>query len=123
MPTPRVLIVDDDRFVRATLKDILEPLRLDVTEAADGREAVDQVKSHPWDLVLLDLFMPVKSGVEALMEIRKLGPSPRVLVISSLDSDMLVKQAIGAGANGFVLKPFHPVEITDAVKKQLRGAA
>lgn len=123
MPTPRVLIVDDDRFVRDTLKDILEPLQLDVTEAADGREAVDQVKSQQWDLVLLDLFMPVKSGVEALMEIRKLGPSPRVLVISSLDSEVLVKQAIGAGANGFVLKPFHPVELTDAVKKQLRGAA
>lgn len=123
MPSPRVLIVDDDTFVRVTLKDILEPLKLEVTEASNGTEAVEKVKAQDWDLVLLDLFMPVKSGIEALIEIRKVNPSAKVLVISSLASEVLVDQAITAGASGYVIKPFHPLEITEAVQKQLRGVA
>lgn len=115
----RVLIVDDDQFVRAALKDILAPLSLEIDEAVDGVEAVERYQAGKFDLVLLDLFMPRKSGIEALMDLRRVDPQARVLVVSSLASEVLVDQALSAGAQGYVLKPFHPLEITEAVKRQL----
>ena len=121
MDTPRLLIVDDDLFVRSLLKDLLEPEGYAFTEAANGEEAVARVQSDRPDVVLLDLLMPKMSGIQALAEIRKLVPDSRVLVISSLDSDALVQQALGAGAAGFIVKPFHPLEIKEAVKKALRS--
>ena len=121
MSPRRVLIVDDDAFMRTALKDILAPLELSLAEAQNGQEAVERVLESTWDLVLLDLFMPVKSGIEALMEMRRAAPTPRVLVISSLASEVLVDQAMSAGANGFIIKPFHPLEIVQAVQKQLQA--
>lgn len=122
MPT-RLLIVDDDRFVRSILKDLLAADGYDFSECGDGLEAVEQVRSDPPDLVLLDLFMPKMSGLEALQEIRKAEPAQKVVVISSLDSEPLVQQALDAGAAGFVVKPFHPLEIKSAIKKALRPGA
>ncbi|MBX5483814.1 MAG: response regulator [Myxococcaceae bacterium] len=115
----RVLIVDDDRFVRMLLKDALSDGGYHFTEASDGEEALEKLKADPQDVVLLDLFMPKMSGIEALTEIQRIAPGQKVLVISSLDSDALVAQALQSGAAGFIQKPFHPLEIQAAVKKAL----
>lgn len=117
--SPRVLIVDDDAFVRVILKDALEGQGYKLLEAADGEEAVAQTAVARPDVVLLDLMMPRQSGLEALTEIRKLHPEGRVVVISSMDSESLVQQAMSAGARGFISKPFHPLEIQGAVKRAL----
>lgn len=114
-----ILIVDDDAFVRTLLKDVLDGRGHALLEAEDGREALDLLGERVPQLVLLDLFMPRLSGLEALALIRERWPSARVLVISSLDSERLVAQALQAGAAGYITKPFHPVEITAAVDRAL----
>ncbi len=116
---PKLLLVDDDRFVRTTLKDILAEHGYEFTEAANGREALERVQADEPDLVLLDLFMPEMSGIEALSRIRALKPEARVIVISSLDSEALIQQALDAGARSFIVKPFHPLEITSTIAQVL----
>lgn len=117
----RLLIVDDDLFVRTLLKDALGDGNYSFAEAADGEEALAQLKASKPDVVLLDLFMPKMGGLQALTEIMQLSPGQRVIIISSLDSEALISQAMDAGADGFVQKPFHPLEIQAAVKKALRS--
>jgi two-component system, chemotaxis family, chemotaxis protein CheY len=114
-----ILIVDDDAFVRTLLKDVLEGRGHALLEAEDGREALDVFGDRVPQLVLLDLFMPRLSGMEALAMMRERWPAARVLVISSLDSERLVAEALEAGAAGYITKPFHPVEITAAVDRAL----
>src|SRR4051812_26510088 len=109
--TTQLLIVDDDRFVRTMLKDVLGEGGYQFREASNGEEALARLKEAPADVVLLDLFMPKMSGIQALGEIQKMVPGQKVLVISSLDSEALVSQAMQAGASGFIQKPFHPLEI------------
>lgn len=124
MTTPlRILIVDDDRFARAVLRDAveLEAADAEIAEAGDGDEALEKVRAAPPDLVLLDLFMPKRSGIQALGDIRQAAPETQVVVISSLDSPALVEQAKQAGAMGFILKPFHALEIQAAVRQALGG--
>ncbi len=120
---PKLLIVDDDRFVRDLLRDLLAPDGYAFCEAADGEEAIRMVEAEKPDVVLLDLLMPRVSGMDALRTIRERMPASRVLVITSLDSDALVSQAMAAGAQGFVVKPFHPLEIKQAVRKALLSEA
>jgi len=115
-----VLIVDDDAFVRAYLKDALADTGYLLSEATNGEEAVDAVTNERPDVVLLDLLMPKQSGLDALTKIRHLSPESKIIVISSLDSDSLVQQALSAGARGFVAKPFHPLEVVGAVQKVLQ---
>jgi two-component system chemotaxis response regulator CheY len=114
-----ILIVDDDAFVRTLLRDVLEGRGHALLEAEDGRAALDVLGDREPQLVLLDLFMPRLSGMEALAMMRERWPGARVLVISSLDSERLVSEALEAGAAGFITKPFHPVEITTAVDRAL----
>jgi two-component system chemotaxis response regulator CheY len=120
LPVTNVLIVDDDAFVRAYLKDALADTGYLLSEATNGEEAVDAVTNERPDVVLLDLLMPKQSGLDALTKIRHLSPESKIIVISSLDSDSLVQQALSAGARGFVAKPFHPLEVVGAVQKVLQ---
>ena len=121
LAVPNVLIVDDDAFVRAYLKDALADTGYLLSEACNGEEAVNAVSSERPDVVLLDLLMPKQSGLDALTKIRLLSPESKIIVISSLDSDSLVAQALSAGARGFVAKPFHPLEVVGAVQKVLQA--
>jgi two-component system chemotaxis response regulator CheY len=116
-----MLIVDDDGLVRAFLKDCLQSLGHEVAEAKDGEEALEQLQMQPFELLFLDLLMPRMSGLDVLGRVRDLHPDCRVVVVSSLDSDSLVEQALGAGASGFITKPFHPVEVKSAVVQALRA--
>ncbi|MGQ0506074.1 MAG: response regulator transcription factor [Myxococcaceae bacterium] len=120
MRRPNILIVDDDRFVRVTLSDCLTEVDCDITEATDGEQALSLVAASPPSLVLLDLVMPRLSGLEVLKHLRSMGYSRGILVISSMDVDALVKEALEAGADGFISKPFHPLEISTAVQNALR---
>ena len=118
---PKVLVVDDDQFVRVLLRETLAglPSPPTVSEAADGAEAVRMAGDERPDLVLLDLLMPVMSGMEALPRIRAASPSSRIVVISSMDARGVVDQALSQGAVGFIAKPFHPDEVMSAVRKAL----
>jgi two-component system chemotaxis response regulator CheY len=104
---PTLLLVDDDNFVRRILKDTL---------AETGIEL--RLLEQP-ALMFLDLFMPKRSGLEVLAAMKQTSPGTRVLVISSMDAEPVVEQALAAGAVGFVGKPFHPLEIASAVRQAL----
>jgi two-component system chemotaxis response regulator CheY len=118
--TKRILIVDDDRFVRTTLRDVLVDSGYELEEASDGIAALEAVDRFKPDLVLLDLLMPRKSGLEVLSDISQRNPQTRVLVISHIDAESLIQSALDAGATGFIAKPFHPIEILTAVDEALK---
>jgi two-component system chemotaxis response regulator CheY len=121
MSTPTLLLVDDDRFVRSLLRDAIHQTGLDVRllEASDGQEGLEVATRERPALMLLDLFMPRRSGLEVLAAMKDSSPETRVLIISSMDAEPVVEQALNAGAVGFVGKPFHPLEIALAVRKAL----
>ncbi len=78
----RILIVDDDEPIRKTLRRMLEPAGYDVVEAADGREGVELYKEDSVDLVLMDLIMPEKEGIQAAAELRHYDPEVKIIAIS-----------------------------------------
>lgn len=118
---PTLLLVDDDSFVRRILKDVIAEtgIALRLLEAADGEEGLALAAKEQPAVMFLDLFMPKKSGLEVLGAIKDVSPGTRVLVISSMDAEPVVEQAIAAGAVGFVGKPFHPMEIASAMREAL----
>ncbi|NBD13987.1 MULTISPECIES: response regulator transcription factor [Corallococcus] len=118
---PTLLLVDDDSFVRRILKDVIAEtgIALRLLEAADGEEGLALAAKEQPAVMFLDLFMPKKSGLEVLGAIKNVSPGTRVLVISSMDAEPVVEQAIAAGAVGFVGKPFHPMEIASAMREAL----
>lgn len=118
-----VLVVEDDEFMRAYLRDALELAGHRVSVAADGDEAIASVSKEKPALVVLDLLMPQRSGLDALPRLLALCPGLRVVVVSSLDSQTLIADALAAGAVDFVTKPFHPTEIAEAVSRALEEAA
>jgi two-component system chemotaxis response regulator CheY len=115
----RVLIVDDDQLIRMAVRDALADEPLDLSEAADGEEALAMIAAQKPALVLLDLLMPKKSGLEVLPEVSKLSPETRVVVMSSMETESMVDFALAMGARAFVPKPFHPLEIIAAVRDAL----
>lgn len=114
-----ILLVDDDTLVRQCLRDVLSPLGHRLLEARDGAEALELISQTPPDLVLLDLLMPNKSGMDVLREVRRRWAQLPVVVISSMEAQGLVAEALMAGARGFIPKPFRNQEVSRAVGKVL----
>ena len=103
---PSVLLVDDTADLRALVRMALErrgDFRV-VAEAGDGREGVDVAKAHQPDVVLLDIAMPVMSGLEALPLIREVCPTSTVIMLSGFGADKMAAQALEAGADGYIQK-------------------
>lgn len=118
-----ILIVEDDAVLRAMLKDVLAPDGYTLSEAVDGDAALTALASALPDLMLLDLWLPQRSGLDVLRQVKERWPSLKVLVVSSTDSDRLVDQAIADGAAGFISKPFQAMQVRMAVKLELEGKA
>jgi len=121
----KILIVDDDALVRAGLKMILsvaEDFQI-VGEATDGKDAIQQTKLHQPNIVLMDLRMSGVDGLTATKELMKLSASPRVLALTTFDSDEDVIAALDAGASGYLLKDTPPVEILHAIREIANGRA
>jgi two-component system chemotaxis response regulator CheY len=118
----RVLIVDDALFMRNMLKDIfVRAGHTVVGEAANGEEAVARYRELKPQLVTMDIVMPMKSGIEALQEIRRSDPDARVVMCSALGQDALVVEAVQAGAKDFIVKPFKEERVLDVVRRVLGG--
>jgi two-component system chemotaxis response regulator CheY len=116
----RILIVDDAAFMREMLRDLLSEEGYEIAaEAADGDEAVSAYDEYSPDLVMLDIVMPRKSGLEALREIVARDPEAKVVMCSALGQESLVMEALDAGAKDFVVKPFKPDRAIDVIKKVL----
>ncbi len=119
----RVVIADDDEVVRMALRLVVggEPDLTVVAEAPDGDAAITAVDEHRPDVVLMDVRMPGRDGLSATREILTRPSPPRVLMLTTFDSDDLVLGALHAGALGFVLKDTPPARIVDAVRTVAAG--
>lgn len=119
----RVVIVDDEQLVRLALRLVIddEPDLTVVAEAADGDAAITVVDEQRPDVVLMDIRMPGRDGLSTTRELLTRPAPPRVLMLTTFDSDDLVLGALRAGALGFVLKDTPPARILDAVRTVADG--
>jgi two-component system chemotaxis response regulator CheY len=116
----RVLIVDDAAFMRKLLTDALTSGGHEVAgEAANGNEAVARFQEIKPDLTTLDITMPEKDGLAALAEIMAIDPSAKVVMCSALGQESKVLEAVKLGAKDFVVKPFQPARVLEAIDKAL----
>ena len=116
----RVLIADDASFMRQMIRDVIEPEGFEVVgEASDGVEVVEKWKElHP-DIVMMDIVMPKRSGIDAVKGIVAMDPTARVVMCSALGQETLVMEAIEAGAKDFIVKPFKPESVVATLRKAL----
>ena len=115
-----VLVCDDAAFMRSLLSDLLAQAGLEVVgEAQTGVEAVDKFRQLKPDLVTMDILMPDMGGIDAVREIMRIEPGARVLMCSAMGQQTLVLDALRAGARDFVVKPFQPSRVIEAVQRVL----
>lgn len=113
----KILTADDSAFMRKLLIDILKGAGYEkIIEAENGRVAVEKYNKEKPDLVLLDIIMPELDGVQVLKQI---GPSAKVLMVSAVGQDSIIKDAMDSGAKGFIVKPFEKEKVLEEVKKAL----
>ena len=116
----RILVVDDAAFMRKVLTDALTKGGHEVVaEGANGNEAVTQFQAVRPDLTTLDITMPEADGLHALKEIIATDPSAKVIMCSALGSEDKVLEAVRIGAKDFVVKPFQPDRVLEAVSRAL----
>lgn len=114
----KILIVDDAAFMRMMIKDTLKKNGYEnFVEAPDGEIAVQMYKTEKPDLVLMDITMPNKNGLDALKEIKALDSNAKVVMCSAMGQESMVVEAIRSGAKDFIVKPFK----ADRVLKTVQG--
>ncbi|MBZ4663110.1 MAG: response regulator [Caloramator sp.] len=116
----RVLIVDDAAFMRMMLKDILTKNGYEVIgEAPNGAKAVEIYKLEKPDVVTMDITMPEMDGIQAVKEIKAFDPNAKIIMCSAMGQQAMVMEAIKSGARDFIVKPFQPERVLEALKKVL----
>ena len=120
----RVLIADDHPIVRGGLKELLvRHLEGAVCgEAENARQVLAQVQRHPWDVLILDITMRGRSGLDILSDVKLVQPTLRILVLSAHPEDQYAKRVLKAGAHGYLQKESAPEELIQAVRKLLAGS-
>jgi two-component system chemotaxis response regulator CheY len=115
-----VLVCDDAVFMRTMISDILSQAGFEIVgEAESGLQAVEKYRELKPDLVTMDIVMPDMGGIEAVREICKADPDAKILMCSAMGQQALVVEAIQAGAKDFVVKPFQPSRVLEAVQRVL----
>lgn len=113
-----VLIVDDAMFMRHSLRQILEKNNYKVIgEAENGIKALMQYKELRPDIVTMDITMPEMSGIEALQLIKKIDPQAKIVMISAMGQESMVRDSIVAGAQGFLVKPFKEEDVLKSLNR------
>jgi two-component system chemotaxis response regulator CheY len=120
----KIVIADDDSTTRYVLRLLLQEQLFNVVgEADDGEKAVELCAAHKPNIAFIDIHMPKMSGHAAAQQIRQQSPQTSIIMVSALSTLDNVRQAMEAGASGFVVKPFSAVKLTEAInnclKKQL----
>jgi len=124
-PTSRILICDDEEVLRALVRATLDDARYEIVEAADGDESIELARSLKPDVILLDMMMPGRTGLEVLEILRadpELSRTPVVMLTArarASDRDA----AVAAGADRYLAKPFSPLELISVVEELLDDAA
>lgn len=114
----KIMIVDDAAFMRITIKNMLQKSEHEVIgEAENGKVAVEKYRELKPDIVTMDITMPEMDGLVALKEIRKEDPGAKVIMVSAMGQEAMVRDAILSGAKGFIVKPFKEDGILSAISK------
>jgi two-component system invasion response regulator UvrY len=117
----RILIVDDHEVVRAGLMRIIEQPGIVFGEASHGAQALKLASEESWDLVVLDLSLGVRGGLELLKELKQTRPRLPILILSMHSEDQYARRAFQAGAAGYVTKDSPPAELIKAVNRVMEG--
>jgi len=108
----RVLIVDDAMFMRVTIGNMLTELGFEVIgEAENGKIAIEKYRELQPDVVTMDITMPVMSGIESVKAIISESPDAKIIMITALGQQKMLKEALENGAKDFITKPFHPIQL------------
>ncbi len=119
----KVLITDDHWVVGKGLKDILleNPEVEFIGEASNGAETIEKLFDQEWDILILDLSLPDKNGLDVLLEIKQRKPDQKVLILTMHQEDEIAIRALKTGASGFLTKESVPEELSVAIKKIMSG--
>jgi Response regulator containing CheY-like receiver domain and AraC-type DNA-binding domain len=116
----KVLIVDDAAFMRMMIKDILSKNGFEVVgEAENGARAVEKFQELRPDLTTMDITMPEMDGISAVKQIKKMDPNAKVIMCSAMGQQAMVIEAIQSGARDFIVKPFQPDRVLEAIRKAI----
>lgn len=116
----RVLIVDDAAFMRMAIRTMLEKENFEIVgEAQNGEEAIKKYRELLPDVVTMDITMPDMDGIEALTEIMQLDPNAKVVMLSAMGQEVMVKNAVIKGAKTFIVKPFKEEILIKTLNKVL----
>jgi two-component system chemotaxis response regulator CheY len=110
-----VLVVDDSAFMRNLLKQLLEDDHEVVGEAENGVEAVELYNELDPDVVTMDVVMPIRNGIEATAEIKGGNPNASVIMCTSVGQEEKMREAVEAGADGYITKPFQKPNVLEAI--------
>ena len=111
----RVLVVDDSAFMRNLLAQLLEDDHEIVGEAENGVEAVELYRELEPDVVTMDVVMPIRNGIEATTEIKSMDPGSTVIMCTSIGQEEKMREAVEAGADGYITKPFQKPNVLQAI--------
>lgn len=112
----KCLIVEDTQFIREIYRFSLKGQNIEIIdEAADGIEALEKIKLHQPDLIILDLVLPLKNGIEVLKEVAEISPNSKCLVITSIDDAIIQKNVMALGALQYLTKPFTKLQLLEAI--------
>ncbi len=118
----KILVVDDDAELRSHLVEILNSGGYETDSASSAKEAFEKCGSRPFDIALLDLMMPKMSGIDALLELRKLHPKMKVIMITAFASVENAVDAIKKGASDYISKPFKISDLLTTVRRVIEEA-
>jgi len=119
----RILLADDDASARAEARRVLEDTFDIIGEVSDGAQAVEACLADPPDVLVLDIAMPRMSGLDVIREIRRqLGARPAIVVVSGIAEEVIALEALEAGADEYLVKPFSAEALVRAVRGLARAA-
>ena len=118
-----VLVVDDSAFMRNLLKQLLDGEHDVVGEAENGVEAVELYRELNPDVVTMDVVMPIRNGIEATTEIKDIDPGSSVIMCTSVGQEEKMREAVEAGADGYITKPFQKPNVLQAIDDVAKAKA
>jgi two-component system chemotaxis response regulator CheY len=118
-----VLVVDDSAFMRNLLKQLLDGEHEVVGEAENGVEAVELYRELEPDVVTMDVVMPIRNGIEATANIKDIDPTSSVIMCTSVGQEEKMREAVEAGADGYITKPFQKPNVLEAIEDVAKAKA
>ena len=116
----KILIVDDSTYMRLNIKNIIREMGLKIAgEAQNGKECIQKYKKINPDLVIMDITMPEMGGIEALKKLKKYDSQARVIICSAMGQQPLIIEALKAGAEDYIVKPFYKSKIKNTINNVL----